>query len=109
MQPGEDVVGDQPGGKTATERSSQESPAEQGHEGEPVTEELAGSQAASGVGEALKSQSDGEEEEKRATEEAKKKERSQDALQDAVSPGTGDAELAASDGRDSQSEAVSSE
>lgn len=72
-------------------------------------EELAGSRAASGEEESLRSQREGEEEGKQAMEEAKKTERSQDALQDGVSPGAGEADLAASDGRDSQSEVVSSE
>ncbi|XP_075897261.1 zinc finger protein ZFAT [Nelusetta ayraudi] len=104
MQSGEDVLGEQHGGESAAERSSPESPAEQRVEGEPGMEELAGSRAASGEEESLRSQREGEEEGKQAMEEAKKTERSQDALQDGVSPGAGEADLVASDGRDSQSE-----
>lgn len=108
MQPGEDILGDQPGGE-ATERSSQESPAQQNGEGESGTEELEGSPVENEEKEPLRSQSEGQKEEKQATEEAKKTERSQDALQIVLSPAAGEAELAASEGRDSQSEAVSSE
>lgn len=108
MQPGEDILGDQHEGEAA-EMSSQESPAQQNGEGEPGTEELEGSRVANEEKETLKSPHEGQEEEKQATEEAEKTDISQEALQVVIPPGAEEAELAASDGRDSQSEMVSRE
>lgn len=108
MQPGEDILGDQHGDE-AVERSSQESPTQQSGEGEPGTEELEGSPVVNEEKEPLRSQHEGQKEEKQATEEAKKTQRFQDALQVVLSPGAGEAELAASEGRNSQSEIVSGE
>lgn len=108
MQPGEDILGDQHEAEVA-ESSSQESPAQQNGEGEPGIEELEGSRVANEEKRPLRSQREDQKEENQATEEAKKTERSQGALQVVLSPGAGEAEPAASDGRDSQSDAVSSE
>lgn len=106
MQPDEDILGDQHEGEAAV-GSSQESSTQQNGEGEPGMEELEESQVADEEKEPLRPQCEGQKEEKTATEEAKKTERSQGALQVVLSPGAGEAELAASDGPDPQSEMVS--
>lgn len=97
MQPGEDLLGDQQQGEDAG-RSSQENPAQQSGK-----DELEGGRVKSVEKKPARSQREGQKEEKQATEEAKN-----DALQVVLSPGVDEAELAASDAGDSQSETVSS-
>lgn len=103
VQPGEDFLGDQHEQEDA-DRSSQECPAQQSSK-----DELEGSRVTSEEKQRSRSQPEGQKEEKQATGEANKTEESQDGLQVVLSPPVEEAELAASDAQDSQSQTASSE
>lgn len=72
-----------------------------------ANDELEGSRVTSKEKQPLTSQCEGQTEEKTATEEGKEMEKSQDALQIALSPVAEEAEPPALNARDSQSEMVS--